>query len=68
MRKDREEAETARRMEVEEHRVAAGLSEWEAIIAQQREMRLANSEMHVMHEQQQVYAALLGRLPKFDGK
>ena len=33
VRKDREEAETARRMEVEEHRVAAGLSERAIIVS-----------------------------------
>ena len=68
MRKDREDAEVARRRDEEEHRVAAGLREWEATLEQQQVMRLANSEMHDMHAQQQAYAALLGRLPKFDGK
>ena len=68
MRKDREDAEVARRRDDEKHRVAAGLREREATLEQQQVMRLANSEMHDMHAQQQVYAALLGRLPKFDGQ
>ena len=31
-------------------------------------MRLANAELHEHQAQQQAYAALLGRLQKFDGK
>ena len=68
MRKDREMAEEVRRREEEERRVLAGEREWTATLAQQKEMRLANTEMHELHAQQQAYAALLGRLPRFEGK
>ena len=55
MRKEREEAEERRRQKGEEWREAAGLREREATLAQQRELRVVN-------------AALLTRLPKFEGK
>ena len=55
MRKEREEAEERRRQKGEEWREAAGLREREATLAQQRELKVVN-------------AALLTRLPKFEGK
>ena len=68
MGKDREIAEEVRRREEEEWRVLAGERERTATLAQQKEMRLANTVMHELHAQQQAYAALLGRLPRFEGK
>ena len=51
-----------------EWRTAVGLKEKEATLAQQQDMRLANTELHDQQAQQQAYTALLARLPKFEGK
>ena len=67
-RKEREEVEAARRRADEEWRVTVGLKERETTVAQQQEMRLANTEIHKHLAQQQSYAALMARLPKFEGK
>ena len=67
-RKEREEVEAARRCADKEWRVTVGLKERETTVAQQQEMRLANTEIHKHLAQKQSYAALMARLPKFEGK
>ena len=68
MRKDREASEMKAGKEEEERRLRAGLKEREAVAEQQREIRLANAEIHDLHAKQEAYSALLTRLPKFEGK
>ena len=63
MRTDREASEMKAGKEEEERRLRAGLKEREAVAEQQREIRLANAEMHDLHAKQEAYSALLTRLP-----
>ena len=59
MRKEREQREVERKRVKDAERERARLEEREVALGQQRELRLANAQMHDLHAQKETYTALL---------